>query len=80
MDKFIISKIEAPNNKSTNNNATNKNDYNNDLIQRLYDFGFCPGLEIEVVARVSFNSVTIVQFENTRIALNQEEFACLHGH
>ena len=50
-----------------------------DLIQRLYDFGFYPGLEIEIVGKISFNSVTIVQFGSTRVALNQEEFACLHG-
>ncbi len=53
---------------------------NLELIQRLYDFGFCPGLEVEIVGRVSFNSVVIVQFDSTRIALNEEEFACLRGH
>lgn len=52
---------------------------NPDLIQRLYDFGLHPGIEIEVVGRVSFNSVTVIQFGNTRLALNEEEFSCLRG-
>lgn len=69
MKKLKIQKIELPNQKR-----------DDDLIQRLYDLGLHPGLEIEVVGNVSFNSVTIVQFGSTRIALNQEEFSCLHGH
>ncbi len=69
MKKFIILKIEA----------TGIRDQK-DLEKRLYDLGFHPGLEVEIVGRVSFNSVTIVQYGATRIALNDEEFACLHGH
>lgn len=69
MKKLKIQKIELPNQKR-----------DDDLIQRLYDLGLHPGLEIELVGQVSFNSVTIVQFGSTRIALNQEEFSCLHGH
>ena len=69
MDKFIIQKIETP-----------KNFTDTELTKRLYDLGFHPGLEVKIIARVSFNSVTIVQFGATRIALNEEEFACLHGH
>lgn len=69
MKKFIIKKIEATGTKD-----------GKDLEKRLYDLGFHPGLEVEVVALVSFNSVTIVQYGATRIALNDEEFACLHGH
>ena len=69
MNKFVITKIEMPANKSNNL----------ELIQRLYDFGFCPGLEVQVIGRVSFNSVIIVQYDTTRIALNEEEFSCLHG-
>jgi len=53
---------------------------NPDLIQRLYDFGLHPGIEVEVVGKVSFNSVTVIQFGNTRLALNEEEFSCLRGH
>ena len=68
MKKLNIQKIELPNQKR-----------DDDLIQRLYDLGLHPGLEIEVIGNVSFNSVTIVQFGSTRIALNKEEFSCLHG-
>ncbi len=69
MKKFIILKIEASRKKD-----------GKDLEKRLYDLGFHPGLEVEIVGKVSFNSVTIVQYGATRIALNDEEFACLHGH
>lgn len=69
MKKFIITKIEAGEIKD-----------GKDLEKRLYDLGFHPGLEVEVVSVISFNSVTIVQYGATRIALNDEEFACLHGH
>lgn len=68
MDKFIIQKIEAPDDFA-----------DKELAKRLYDLGFHPGLEVEIIARVSFNSVTVVQYGATRIALNEEEFACLHG-
>ena len=50
-----------------------------ELVQRLYDLGLHPGLEIKVINKVSFNSVTIIQFGETRLALNEEEFACLRG-
>lgn len=66
MNKFVLKNIEPT--KETK-----------DLIQRLYDLGLHPGLEIEVVTRVSFNSVTIIQFGETRLALNDEEFSCLRG-
>lgn len=69
MKKFIVLKIEASREKD-----------GKDLEKRLYDLGFHPGLEVEIVGKVSFNSVTIVQYGATRIALNDEEFACLHGH
>ena len=69
MKKFIILKIEASGVKDEK-----------DLEKRLYDLGFHPGLEVEIVGKVSFNSVTIVQYGATRIALNDEEFACLRGH
>ncbi len=68
MQKLTIQKIELPNQKQ-----------DDELIQRLYDLGLHPGLEIEVVGSISFGSVTIVQFGSTRIALNKEEFSCLHG-
>ncbi len=69
MSKLIIQNIELPNGKN-----------NIDLIQRLYDLGFHPGLEIEIVSKISFSSVTVVQFGTTRMALNEEEFSCLRGH
>lgn len=69
MKTFVINKIEAPENIA-----------DKDLEKRLYDLGFYPGLEIAIVAKISFNSVTIIQYGATRIALNEEEFACLHGH
>lgn len=69
MKKLKIQKIELPNQKR-----------DDDLIQRLYDLGLHPGLEIDIVGQISFGSVTIVQFGSTRVALNQEEFSCLHGH
>ena len=69
MKKFIIQQIV-----STHGNSEKE------LVQRLYDLGLYPGLEIEVVTKISFNSVTIVQYGATRIALNYEEFSCLLGH
>ena len=70
MKKFVIKKIEAQGNQ---NEET-------DLIQRLYDLGLYPGLEVEVVLKISFGSVIIIQYGSTRVALNKEEFLCLHGH
>lgn len=69
MKRFVIKKIEKTDSES-----------DRELIHRLYDMGLHPGLEITVVGTVSFNSVTIIQYGNTRMALNEEEFACLHGH
>lgn len=68
----MIQKIEAPRDKSGKNDK--------ELIQRLYDLGLHPGLEVQVLAKVSFNSVTVIQYGTTRLALNKEEFACLLGH
>ena len=50
-----------------------------DLVKRLYELGLRPGLEIQIVGHVSFGSVTIVQYGQTRMALNQQEMACLLG-
>lgn len=65
MESFVIDKIEST---------------DNELVQRLYDLGLHPGLKVQVVARVSFGSVTIIQYGSTKLALNKEEFACLRGH
>ena len=69
LEKFIIEKIAM---------ADGQED--TELIHRLYDFGFHPGLEVRIVAKISFNSVTVVEFGSTRMALNAEEFKCLRGH
>lgn len=71
MKKFVISKIESP--------ANSDNTVEKEVIQRLYDLGLHPGLEVEIVFKISFDSVTIIQFGATRLALNNEEFLCLHG-
>ena len=69
MKKFILQKIESTSPVP-----------NNDLVKRLYDMGLHPGLEVQIVSKISFKSVTIIQYGLTRLALNEEEFACLHGH
>ncbi len=65
MLKFTIQKIESS---------------NKDLVKRLFDLGLRPGLEVQVVSKISFNSVVVIQYGATRLALNVEEFACLRGH
>ena len=69
MNKFTIKKIESA-----------KTPPNQDLVQRLYDLGLYPGLEVELISTVSFGTIKILEYNGTRLALNQEEFACLHGH
>ena len=50
-----------------------------DIVKRLFDLGLYPELEIEIIQKISFSSVTVIQFNETILALNQEEMACLHG-
>ena len=50
---------------------------NSDLVQKLIGLGIYPGLEFSVVQSIGFSSVTIIQFDQTLVALNQREFACL---
>ena len=50
-----------------------------DIVKRLYDLGLFPELKIEIVQIISFGSVTVIQFNETILALNQEEISCLHG-
>lgn len=69
MSKFTIKKIESL-----------KNPPNQELVQRLYDLGLHPGLEVELVSTVSFGTIKIIDYNGTRLALNQEEYACLLGH
>lgn len=50
-----------------------------EVIKRLYNLGIIPGLEILIVRKISFQSVTVIQFGETILALNEQEIACLHG-
>lgn len=50
-----------------------------DIVKRLYDLGLFPDLKIEIVQKISFGSVTVIQFNETILALNEEEISCLHG-
>ena len=68
---MCIEKIEAPT-KMAPHEAY-------DLVKRLYELGLRPGLRIQIVGHVSFGTVTIIQYGQTRMALNQQEIACLHG-
>lgn len=67
---FKISKIEASENDSSEGAS---------LVRRLNELGLQPGLEVTVVTQVSFGSVTVIRYGSTTLALNAEEFACLHG-
>ena len=46
-----------------------------EVVKRLFDLGLFPDLEIEIIQKISFNSVTVVQFNETILALNQEEIS-----
>lgn len=50
---------------------------NTDLVQKLIALGLYPGLQFSVVQNIRFSSVTIIQFDQTLVALNEREFACL---
>lgn len=71
MKTFVLEKIEASPELSQKEGA--------DLVKRLYELGLRPGLSYQVVTKVSFNSVTVIQYGLTRLALNEQEMACLHG-
>lgn len=71
MNSILLQKIEAPKELPAKEAE--------DLIKRLYELGLRPGIQIHVVGKVSFNSVTIIQYGPTRLALNEQEMACLHG-
>lgn len=49
------------------------------VLMRLYELGLRPGLQIKILNKISFQSVTVIQFDQTRLALNEQELACLHG-
>lgn len=48
-----------------------------DIIERLYDLGLYEGVEVEIKRKVSFGQITIIQFDQTLLALNQAEMSCL---
>ena len=50
-----------------------------DIVKRLYDLGLFPDLKIEIIQKIFFGSVTVIQFNETILALNEEEISCLHG-
>ncbi|OFZ29266.1 MAG: hypothetical protein A2622_07555 [Bdellovibrionales bacterium RIFCSPHIGHO2_01_FULL_40_29] len=50
-----------------------------DIVKRLYELGLFPSLQIVVLHKISFNSVTVIQFNETILALNEEEMTCLRG-
>lgn len=47
------------------------------LIERLIDFGLYPGVEFEIVKKLSLSNVTVIRFHQTLLALNEQEFKCL---
>jgi len=71
MQTFILEKIEV--------HESFPSQEGRDLVKRLYELGLRPGIEIHIIKKVSFNSVTIIQYGQTRLALNEQELACLHG-
>ena len=50
-----------------------------EVIKRLYNLGLFPSLQIQILQKISFQSVTVIQFGETILALNEQEIACLHG-
>lgn len=48
-----------------------------DIVERLYDLGLHAGLEIQILRKVSFGKITIMQFDQTLLALNETEMSCL---
>ena len=70
MKTMTIDKIEA----------TQKSEFSSEIVQRLYELGLRPGLQIKIIRRISFGTVTIIEYGHTRLALNELEMSCLHGH
>ena len=82
---MILEKIESPvaqlSNQAQESTAFDSSEEDESLsrVKRLYELGLRPGLQIQIIGKVSFNSVTIIQFGQTRLALNEQEMSCLHG-
>lgn len=70
MKTWTLKKIESPKSK----------EFAEDIVRRLYELGLRPGIQIQVIGQISFKSVTIIQYGETRLALNELEMSCLHGH
>jgi len=82
---MILEKIESQVSQSSNYREeagsfnSSEEDESLNRVKRLYELGLRPGLQIQIIGKVSFNSVTIIQFGQTRLALNEQEMSCLHG-
>jgi Fe2+ transport system protein FeoA len=50
---------------------------NAEIVERLYDLGLFEGLEINILRKISFGQITVLQFEQTILALNTSEMSCL---
>lgn len=72
MKTITLQKIEAPHGASEQDGK--------DLVKRLYELGLRPGIQIQIVGKISFNTVTVIQYGQTRLALNEQEMSCLLGH
>ncbi len=69
MNTMTIEKIESP----------KPSEAAQEIVQRLYELGLRPGVEIKIIRKISFGTVTVIEYGHTRLALNQQEMACLHG-
>ena len=47
------------------------------VIERLRDLGIFEGTSIKIVNIISFNSVYVLQLNDSLVALNQAEMSCL---
>lgn len=47
------------------------------VIERLRDLGIFEGTTIKIVNIISFNSVYVLQLNDSLVALNQAEMSCL---
>lgn len=47
------------------------------VIERLRDLGIFEGTSIKIINIISFNSVYVLQLNDSLVALNQAEMSCL---
>jgi Fe2+ transport system protein FeoA len=47
------------------------------IVERLYDLGLFEGLQVQILRQIFFGTITILQFEQTILALNKSEMSCL---